>query len=104
MTKKIEATDAVLETINDLYEIGLVDKENLREFRLHSQLKTVPKYDAEMIRALRSRLNISQSVFAALLNATVSTVQKWEQGGKKTNGLAQKLLNVLDKHGIKVLL
>jgi len=36
----------------------------------------------------------SQAVFAACLNVSLSTVQKWEIGGKKSNGFSLKLLNL----------
>jgi putative transcriptional regulator len=42
-------------------------------------------------------------VFAAVLNTSVSTVQKWESGSKQPSGMALKLLAVVEKHGLKVL-
>ena len=35
------------------------------------------------IKMLRANARVSQTVFAAALNASVSTVQKWEIGDKK---------------------
>ena len=37
------------------------------------------------------------------LNTTESTVQKWESGANRPSGMALKLLNIVQKHGIKVL-
>lgn len=37
--------------------------------------------------ALAESLHISQAVFAAYLNASISTVQKWENGDKNPVGL-----------------
>jgi len=45
----------------------------------------------------------SQAVFAAFLNTSPSTVQKWEQGQKKPNGPSLKLLNLVDTHGLEAL-
>jgi putative transcriptional regulator len=42
-------------------------------------------------------------VFAVFLNTSVSTVQKWEIGEKKTSGPSLKLLNLIDKKGIEAL-
>jgi len=42
-------------------------------------------------------------VFAAYLNTSKSTVQKWEQGQKKPNGPSLKLLNLVAKKGLDVL-
>lgn len=50
------------------------------------------------IKALRSRLQLSQSAFAALLNINVRTLQGWEQGLKKPKGPAVSLLSIADKH------
>lgn len=45
----------------------------------------------------------SQVVFAAFLNTSVSTVQKWEIGEKKPSGPSLKLLNVIERKGIEAL-
>ena len=52
---------------------------------------------ADIVR-LRKKLNVSQQVFAGLLNASVKTVQTWEQGLKKPNGPSLRLLEILQKH------
>lgn len=90
-----------LETMRDLHEIGVVDKQTLRDFE--AQALPPPSYTAETIRSLRERLHISQGVFAAYLNASVSTVQKWENGEKKPSGAALRLLSVIDRKGLEVL-
>ncbi len=38
---------------------------------------------ARRIKRLRQSPNVSQAVFAAILNSSVSTVQKWEIGDKE---------------------
>jgi len=53
---------------------------------------------------LRTRLKISQTVLASVLNTSVSTVRKWEQGEKRPGGPSLKLLNLLDKKGIEAVL
>jgi putative transcriptional regulator len=50
------------------------------------------------VKLLRSRLNLSQSAFAALLNINVRTLQGWEQGIKKPKGPAISLLSIAYKH------
>jgi putative transcriptional regulator len=52
---------------------------------------------------MRIRYKASQAVFAAYLNTSPSTVQKWEQGQKKPNGPSLKLLNLVDAHGLDAL-
>jgi putative transcriptional regulator len=41
-------------------------------------------------------------VFAALLNTSVSTVQKWEVGQKKPTGTALKLLHLVQQNGLGI--
>jgi len=51
----------------------------------------------------RLRAKASQAVFAAYLNTSVSTVQKWEIGAKKPSGPALKLLNIVERKGLQEL-
>jgi putative transcriptional regulator len=90
-----------LETMRDLEQVGAVSKQTLRDFE--AQAVPPPAYTAEAIRRLRERLHVSQAVFAAYLNASVSTVQKWENGEKKPSGAALRLLSVIERRGLEVL-
>ncbi|MCL6556981.1 MAG: helix-turn-helix domain-containing protein [Burkholderiales bacterium] len=55
----------------------------------------------QKIKSLRKRARIGQAVLAAVLNTSLSTVQKWEGGDKQPSGPSLKLLNGrLEKHGI----
>ena len=90
-----------LETMKDLQEIGVVSKQTLRDFE--ALAVPPPSYTAAAIRRLREQLHISQAVFAAYLNASVSTVQKWENGEKKPSGAALRLLSVIERKGLEVL-
>jgi DNA-binding transcriptional regulator YiaG len=58
---------------------------------------------ARQIRAIRARARMSQAVFAAVLNTSTSTVQKWEIGAKRPSGPSLKLLNVINTKGVDVL-
>ena len=59
-------------------------------------------YQAKDIVRIRRKLKISQSVFAHLLNANVSTVQKWERGAREPSGTVDRLLQILEKKGLNV--
>jgi len=63
----------------------------------------VKKLSAVQIKRLRTRNKASQAVFAAYLNTSPSTVQKWEQGQKKPNGPSLKLLNLVQNKGLEAL-
>jgi putative transcriptional regulator len=45
---------------------------------------------------LREQAHVSQAVFAAVLNTSVSTVQKWEYRNKRQSGPSLKLLNLIE--------
>jgi putative transcriptional regulator len=63
-------------------------------------LPPVKTYSPDEIRELRLRNQASQAVFAAYLNTTSSTVQKWEQGQKRPNGPSLRLLNLIERQGL----
>ena len=107
MTTKTKAKsrifEAVHETASDLHRLGFIDKRKMRKFDALC-LDPVPAYDSEKIRALRDHLQLSQSVLAAVLNTSLSTVRKWEIGEKHPSGPSLKLLNLLDRKGLEAVL
>jgi putative transcriptional regulator len=93
---------AILDSARGLYELGAIDGKTMREFE--SLGVRAPKaYSAEDIKKLRLKEKASQAVFAAYLNTSVSTVQKWEIGDKTPSGPALKLLDLVDRKGLKAL-
>jgi len=42
-------------------------------------------------------MNLSQSVFAKLLNVSSSSIKQWEQGKRKPTGSTKVLLELLEK-------
>ena len=94
--------DAVHDGAKELHDAGLMDDTTLREFDALC-LPPVKQYSAEQIRRIRTKVRASQAVFAAYLNISKSTVQKWEQGAKKPNGPSLKLLNLVEQKGLEVL-
>ena len=100
MTKSI--LDTVHETAQDFAQAGVMEVATLREFDALC-LPPVKEYTAVQIKHIRVVNKASQGVFAAYLNTSPSTVQKWEQGKKKPNGPSRKLLNIVDRKGLKAL-
>ncbi len=94
---------AIHETASGLHKSGVMKKETMREFDALC-LPEIKPYTPEKIKQIRSKYGVSQSVFAAYLNTTVSTIQKWEQGKKQPNGISLKLLSIVDNKGLDVLL
>jgi putative transcriptional regulator len=93
---------AIHETAQGFYEAGVMDEQTMREFDAMC-LPPIKNYTPAQIKRIRKRNKASQAVFAAYLNTSSSTVQKWEQGQKHPSGLALKLLSLIDRHGLALL-
>ena len=92
--------EAVHDTAKGLHKAGVMDQVTLREFdRL--RLPPIEPLEPEQIKEIREASRVSQAVFAALLNTSVSTVQKWEIGRKRPTGTALKLLHLVQERGLK---
>lgn len=94
---------AVHDTAADLHRLGLIDQRKMRLYDVQC-LDAIPEFSAERIRALRDEWKLSQSVFAAVLNTSVSTVRKWEGGDKRPSGPSSKLLSLLERKGLDAIL
>lgn len=101
MAKK-RILDTVHETAKGLRKAGVMDTQTMREFDALC-LPPVKSLTGAQIRRIRMRNKASQAVFAAYLNTSPSTVQKWEQGQKKPNGPSLKLLNLVEQKGLEAL-
>jgi putative transcriptional regulator len=93
--------EAVRETAKGLHAAGVMDQVTLREFD-RMCLPPVEALRPEEIKKIREKSRVSQAVFAALLNTSVSTVQKWEIGQKRPTGTALKLLHLVQKRGLEI--
>ena len=92
--------EAVHETDKGLQAAGVMDRVTMREFdRLC--LPPIKPLQPEEIKQIRETSRVSQAVFAALLNTSVSTVQKWEIGQKRPTGTALKLLHLVQSKGLE---
>jgi len=50
------------------------------------------------VKAIRDRFQLSQLRFAALLDISARTLQNWEQGRRKPQGPARRLLQIVERH------
>ena len=87
------------EIATDLHEAGAIDTQTMYEFDAKC-LPAVKHFSPQQIKRIRSHNKVSQAVFAAYLNTSLSTVRQWEQGLKKPSGISLKLLNLVEKHGL----
>lgn len=92
----------VIHTARGLYDLGAMDGKTLRDIE-SLKVESPRAYSAYDIKQLRLREKASQAVFAAYLNTSVSTVQKWEVGEKSPSGPALKLLDLVERKGLKAL-
>ena len=53
---------------------------------------------ASQVRSIRKQLNVSQPVFAAMMNIPTVTVASWERGRRKPTGAALRLLDIARRH------
>ena len=96
MAKKI--LDTVHDTAKGLHKAGVMDIKTMHEFDALC-LTPVKNLSAAQIKRLRKRNKASQAVFAAYLNTSPSTVQKWEQCQKQPNGPSLKQFNLIPVQG-----
>ena len=85
-----------------LHRAGGISKATMREYDALC-IEPVEQLSADEVIRIRTRMHVSQNLFARYLNTSPSTVQKWETGAKKPGAIAAKLLRVLEKHGLKIL-
>jgi len=104
MTKKLkyksEISEAIHSSVSGMYRIGTIDKSTMREF---DKSCLIAPMEPKRIKRIRESQRVSQPVFARYLNTSESTIEKWESGAKKPSGMALKLLDIVEKHGLKML-
>jgi putative transcriptional regulator len=99
---KSDAFEAIHSSVKGMFRVGAIDKATMREFD-ESCLSVPTPLEPRRIKKIRERQHVSQPVFARYLNTSESTVEKWESGAKRPSGMALKLLDIVEKHGLKIL-
>lgn len=66
--------------------------------RIEVDLKPPPQVTAQEVVRVRTKLNVSQGVFARYLRTNPRTIENWEQGKAKPNAQAALLIRYVDKH------
>ena len=102
-TRSSRILDEMHETARGLHGAGLISKRRMAEFASLCHLD-VREMTPEEIKVLREQARVSQAVLAAVLNTSLSTVQKWEAGAKKPSGPSLKMLNVIERKGIDAII
>jgi len=83
----------LVESMTQMNEIVRGERAPSREFHV----------DPIAIKALRSKIVLSQPKFAALLHVNVGTLRNWEQGLREPTGPAKALLKAISRDPTHVL-
>ena len=89
--------EAIASTVTDMLEADLKVSFTQNELKKMGAKVVSPTLGVEEISHIRKRLKVSQSVFAKLLNVSLSSVRQWEQGLRKPSGSTMILLELLQK-------
>lgn len=83
-------------------DLGAEILAGLNEIKEHKKgslhLKTTKLSEPSPPQIIRSKLNLSQSLFAGLLGVSTRTLQDWEQGRRVPQGPAIALLRIAEQH------
>ncbi len=94
----------MMEMANALHVHALITKQDMAKMKLICN--SPPHYTSEKVTSIRvDKARVSQSVFASILNVSVSAVQKWESpnSGKHPSGAVAKLLQLIEKKGLEAI-
>lgn len=89
--------DAIITWYTALKDAGLPIPQPAITSR-NSRVSPAEQGTAESIRQIRIDLNVSQYVFAELLNVSLGTVRSWEQGWRTPDGASLRLLSIAKEH------
>lgn len=99
MAKKAETNNDFFEELKAGLNAAIEHAQGKRKDLRTTTLPRPPKeLSAKEIVNVRTKLNVSQAVFARYLNISTKTVQSWEQGVGKPNGASLKLLSIAKKN------
>ena len=89
--------NAIGQTVQDIVNSGANVSFTKKE--LNSLGIKIPSIQVtgEQIQIIRKQMNLSQSVFAKLLNVSSSSIRQWEQGKRRPTGSTKVLLELLEK-------
>ena len=89
--------EAIKETLQDLMDSGVKTSFTVKELKKLGVTFSDVSITPGKIKKIRKESNCSQSVFAQLLNVSISSVRQWEQGSRQPTGSAKVLLELMEK-------
>lgn len=107
---KSDLMRSIHESATALHRIGAIGDTEMHAYAKATmrdadkiQIAPPPVLSAADIKRLREANHVSQPVFAIYLGTSASTVRQWETGAKKPSGLASRMLELIARHGLKIL-
>ena len=87
---------AIGDTVQDLINSGMQTSFTKKE--LDSLGIDIPEIQitTDQIKNIREQMNLSQTVFAKMLNVSPSSIRQWEQGKRTPSGSTKVLLELLE--------
>lgn len=102
--KRPPVADRITLALEELLSAVQSGKPLQRVFASHIlEISDPATYGAAAVRATRRRLAVSQKVFARLLGVSVELVEHWEQGIRKPQPLACRLLDEINRNPVDYL-
>jgi len=89
--------NAIGETVQDMLNSGIKVSFTKKELDLLGVEIQKVQFTTDQIIAIRKQMNLSQTVFARVLNVSASSIRQWEQGKRKPSGSTKVLLELLEK-------
>jgi putative transcriptional regulator len=93
----------IMEVVLDAACDADVDEITMRKL-VDLALPEVQVFTPDEIRHLRESAKLSRSLWAKMLNVSITVAQKWESGETQPDGATLKLLNLVQGHGIGALM
>jgi len=89
--------EAIGTTVQDMLDSGLKSSFTKKELNLLGVKIPEIVITSTEIKKIREKTNLSQTVFAKLLNVSPSSIRQWEQGKRVPTGSTKVLLELLNK-------
>ncbi len=101
--RKSRILDELHETARGLHTSGLISAHRMAEYDAMRK-GSVEDMSPEKIKRLREKERLSQADLAAVLNTSISTIQKWEIGHQRPSGPSRRLLSLIERKGLEAIL
>ncbi|MGL4429644.1 MAG: helix-turn-helix domain-containing protein [Enterobacterales bacterium] len=102
MTERLKRIQGMAQRYNKL---GVVKDETVASIDAAIHARDIPavrEMSGGLIKEVRIRYNLSQSVLAMITGMSVESVSKWERNESKPNKAALRIINIIDAKGPEV--